>query len=253
MPKVNASAEEIKAVEDDKVYERARNIPNDVFYRYKFYMDVNYEKIMKAVDKMYSVCNLFHSRPGIYYAINVYDVFEDKLDPANPKTAAEQADEFTAKHQDEVIADILTVTTGGWTVLESYAENRKNITFNNDKTAIMDQMYKRAQIDTKMGTEILSQRVATKKKENARREGSVHPNFYKHAKDNMSSAEAFGAKRGEDLDKEIQKMRELEEVDEDKALEIKVINLNAKTKTATTSYFYTKAEAPTEIGKDTAK
>lgn len=222
------------------IVQSATEIPLDTFHRYKFYTDVNYEKIMNTVSVLYSV------QPDIHYAVNPYEVFDD----SDKETAQQKADKFISKHQRNVITDILCLTTGKWNLIGPFSKNRERVNFLNDNTKIIEGIFKQSEIDSQLGEDLMKKRVLLKKKENASREGAVHPNFLAYSKENISAAGASASEVSADKIKHAEELRtDLKVVDELDALEVKVITLDPGNKTVSTSYFHTQAEAPTPMSK----
>jgi hypothetical protein len=116
-----------------------------------------------------------------------------------------------------------------------YSKNREKVSFLNDNTKVIEDIFKQIEVDSKLGADLMRKKVLIKKKQNEKREGAAHPNFLNHARENMSSVEALGAEAV--TESKIQ----TKEVEENEALEVKVITMNPSEKTVTTSYFHTEA------------
>lgn len=217
--------------------ENTTEIPLDTFHRYKYYTDVNYEKIMNTVSVLYS------AQPDMHYAVNPYEVFED----SDKETAQQKADAFINKHQRNVITDILCLTTGKWNLIGPFSKNRERVNFLNDNTKVIEDIFKQIEVDAELGADLMKKRVLIKKKENTNREGAIHPNFLAYSKENISAASASASEVSADKIKHAEELRtDLKQVSENDALEVKVITLDPAKGTASTSYFHTEAEAPSK-------
>ncbi len=232
------------------IFKSSSNIPLDTFSRFKYYCDTNYEELRQATNMLYSV------QPDIDFAINIYDSFTDTSVNGVTTSAQKQCDNFISKHQKEVIADIVSIPGGKWALMGPFKENRNRVSFLNDNTKIIEDIFKQSEVDAKLGAELMKKRVLLKKKANEKREGAIHPNFLRYTKDNVPSVQGLGATvvsddptdKTEFDDSEILQQQEnpmnLPIVNEEDSIEVPVHSINLKSGTIKTSVFHSQAEAP---------
>lgn len=154
--------------------------PLDTFHRWTYYTDSNYEEIRMAVQDLYC------EKPDLEFAINPYDQFEGK-------DALENAEKFVQKHQKEVITDVLTLTNSKWNLCGSFKKNRERINFYNEKTTVIEEIFKQIELDKKLGADMMRKRVTRKKKKNVEECGPDPEEFKKYKKEHPSAIEAMGA------------------------------------------------------------
>lgn len=151
--------------------------PADVFHRWTYYTDCNYEELRTAVQDLYC------EKPDLEFAINPYAQFDDQ----------ESSEKFIQKHKTEVIADICTLTNGKWNLCGSFKKNRERINFYNEKTAVIEEIFKQMESDKKLGADLMRKRVKRKKKKNIEESGADPEAFINYKKENTSSFEVMGA------------------------------------------------------------
>lgn len=211
--------------------------PSDTFHRLNYYIDTNYEEIRTAVQDLYC------EKPDLEFAINPYDKFSSQ----------EEADKFIQKHKNEVIADVITLTNGKWNLCGSFKNNRDRINFYNEKTAVIEEIFKQIEQDKKLGADLMRKRVKSKKEKNIKEYGPDPDALKGYKKANRSGFESLGA---EDVLKE-----EKRDVDEDKqtfsmhedcpydAVQVDVFDIRGGGSTVDKTRFFTAAEDPKEINK----
>lgn len=151
--------------------------PSDTFHRWTYYTDCNYEEIRSAVQDLYC------EKPDLEFAINPYGQFDDR----------ESSDKFIQKHKEEVIADICTLTNGKWNLCGSFKKNRERINFYNEKTAVIEEIFKQLETDKKLGAELMRKRVRRKKEKNIEECGPDPEMLADYKKNNPSGFEMLGA------------------------------------------------------------
>lgn len=211
--------------------------PNDTFLRFNYYYDVNHEEMRNAVRDLYCY------KPDIDVVINVFEQFD----------TLEDAEKYIKKHQDEIKTDILTLTNNSWNFIGPFKKNRERINFYNKNTEILEEIFKQQEADSKLGAELMKDRVRKKKMQNVKYMGKDSPEFRKYLKENPNYASSMGAVS---VDGE-EKVRVVEEyeiaetganIDEDgipeDCVKIEVTSINAKSGSVKTSEIYTKAKEP---------
>ena len=218
-----------------------KNIPpNDIYCRFQYYYDVNYEDLREAV--MY----LYNEKPDTEVAINIYETFDSLT----------ECDEYINKNKDKVITNILSLTNYKWNLLGSFKQNRDRIKFYNENTKVLENILKQQEDDAKMGKKLLDDRVRKKKIKNVKEYGKTDPKVAQYLKENPSGV-ALDAKQVEILEDTVKVTEEFEisengaTVDEEgtpmDAIEIGVTSINLKDNKVSTSKIYTKAHKPNEI------
>jgi hypothetical protein len=196
--------------------------PVDMFHRFQYYYDSNYEELRAIVSDIY--CD----KPCFETAINPYDWHETDDD----------ADAFINKHKDEVISTIFKAHSGKWNIFSPYKKVRESMKYFNKKTAVLEEIAKQIESDAKMGAELMKKRITIKKKKNIAECGPDAIGFAKWKSQNTTLKE-LGADAIPESEYENQ-----EEIDG--ALEVPVFRVSqGGTKFEKTS-FYTESSAPTE-------
>jgi hypothetical protein len=213
--------------------------PADTFHRWTYYTDVNYEEIRDAVN------DLFCEKPDLEFAINPYEQFDGD-------TADEKAKKFVQKHKNEVIADVLTLTNGKWNLTGSFKENRDRINFYNEKTAVLEEIFKQNEGDKKLGADLMRKRVKRKKKKNVEEAGPDPTALANYKKDHPSAVKNLGAEDvlGDntlDESKDDVSFKVHEDCPYD-AVQVDVFDFRKGGQSVKKSEFFTQAEDPKEIG-----
>jgi hypothetical protein len=212
--------------------------PSDTFHRWTYYMDSNFDEIRKAVTDIYS------EKPDLEFAINPYNQFDSE----------EDAGKFIQKHKNEVIADVITLTNGKWNLCGSFKENRERINFYNDKTNVLEQIFKQIESDKKLGGDMMRKRVVRKKKKNIEESGAEPEAFKKYRKEHPSGFENMGAENialgpAGDEKKTTVSHPNHEECPYD-AVQVDVFDFRGGGQTVKKSEFFTQAEAPSVPASD---
>jgi hypothetical protein len=209
--------------------------PADVFHRWTYYTDSNYEEVRTAV------CDLYADKPDFEFAINPYDRFNNK----------EDAENFVLKHKNETIADIVTLHNNKWNLLGSFKKNRERVNFYNEKTEVIEEIFKQLEKDTRLGAELMRKRVKRKKKVNINESGPDPEEFKQYKKNNPSSFENMGA---EDVSRENNggddEKNTSFKVHEDcpyDSVQVDVFDFRQGGKTVKKSEFFTESEAPKNL------
>ena len=209
--------------------------PLDTFHRWTYYTDSNYEEIRAAVQDLY--CD----KPDLEFAINPYDQFDSK----------ESAEKYVQKHKNEVIADVITLTNGKWNLCGSFKKNRDRINFYNERTTVIEEIFKQIEVDKKLGADMMRKRVKKKKAKNVEECGPDPEEFKQYRKNHPSAIESMGTEdvlRDEKLniDKEDVTFKIHEECPYD-SVQVDVFDFRRGGETVTKSEFYTQAENPQQL------
>jgi hypothetical protein len=194
--------------------------PADIFHRFQYYYDSNYEELRAIVGDLY--CD----KPCFETAINPYAWHDNEAD----------ADKFINKHKDEVISTIFKAHSGKWNVFSPYKKVRETMKYFNKKTAVLEEIAKQIEADAKMGSELMRKRIKVKKKKNIEEYGPDDKAFLNWKAENNKLKE-MGA--------ESIKPSEYENQDEiDDAIEVPVFRISKGGTKMEKTTFYTKAVAP---------
>jgi hypothetical protein len=194
--------------------------PADIFHRFQYYYDSNYEELRNIVSDLY--CD----KPCFETAINPYDWHNSE----------EDAEKFISKHKDEVISTIFKAHSGKWNIFSPYKKVRESMKYFNKKTAVLEEIAKQIESDAKMGSELMRKRIKIKKKKNIEEDGPDDEAFIKWKSENTQLNE-MGA--------EAIKPSEYENQDEiDDAVEVPVFRLSKGGTKLERTQFYTESVAP---------
>jgi hypothetical protein len=196
--------------------------PADIFHRFQYYYDSNYEELRNVVSDLY--CD----KPCFETAINPYSWHDSD----------EDAEKFITKHRDEVISTIFKAHSGKWNIFSPYKKVRESMRYFNKKTAVLEEIAKQIESDAKIGSELMRKRITIKKKQNIVEEGPDDEAFVKWKSQNTKLKE---------LGAESIPQSEYENQDEiDAALEVPVFRVKNGGTTFEKTSFYTEAMAPTD-------
>ena len=206
--------------------------PSDTFHRWTYYTDTNYEEVRSAVNDIYA------EKPDLEFAINPYGQFN----------SLEEAEKFVQKHKSEVIADVLTLTNSKWNLCGSFKKNRDRINFYNERTAVIEEIFKQIEQDKKLGADLMRKRVKNKKTKNIKEAGGDPELFSQYKKNNSTGLESLGAEdvmleKKNDTEKENIGFKVHEECPYN-AVQVDVFDMREGGSIVNKSQFFTEAEAP---------
>lgn len=209
--------------------------PLDTFHRWTYYTDSNYEEIRNAVQDLYC------EKPDLEFAINPYDQFESN----------EDAEKYVQKHKNEVIADVLTLTNGKWNLCGSFKKNRDRINFYNERTTVIEEIFKQIETDKKLGADMMRKRVRRKKQKNVEECGPDPEEFLKYKKNHPSAIESMGTENVLKDDKadttEDKVTFQVHEECPYDSVQVDVFDFRKGGQSVTKSEFFTQAEDPQQI------
>ncbi len=207
---------------DDRVRETTTNMipPHDIFHRWRYYQEVNFEEIRGVVTDIYN------DKPDFETAVNPYDWHDDD----------DAADKFIAKHKSEVSAEIFKAHSGKWNIIAPFKKVRKNMRFFNEKTQVLEEIFKQQERDVRLGKDLMQKRIARKKKENIKEVGPDDDAFTKWKKGNKTLS-TMGA---ESIN---QSSYASDECPED-GIQVDYHVHNARTGDFSTDHFFSQSEAP---------
>ena len=149
----------MKRCKDITLHETVRNIlpPADLFHKFAYYMESNYEEIIDAVKDIYC------EKPDIDYAINPLDFVKNK----------DEARKYRRKVEGEIKWPILAVNKKRWNLFGPYKENRKRLDFYGSNMALFEEMFKEKERERDIGAKLMKNKKKRKRRENRKKEGDV--------------------------------------------------------------------------------
>jgi hypothetical protein len=191
--------------------------PKDTFFRFRNYLEVNYEAMLRATNDLYA------EKPDLDTAINPYAWFN----------TVEEADAFIDKHRNEVIASVMKAHSGKWNLFGDYKCVIDSVRFFNDKTVVLEEIFKQQEEDAKLGVDLMKKRIVRKKQDNVRENGPDDEAFLKWKKENSALKEI---KEGSGLSEDLP----------DNAVQIDVFTV--KGNSVEKSHIFTESEESVKIG-----
>lgn len=150
-------------MQDITLHDTVRNMlpPADLFHRFLYYMDSNYEALMNAVKDIYS------EKPDVDWAINPLKVVRN----------VQEARKYRRKHEGEINWPILSVNTNNWSLFGPYKNNRDRLDFYGSNMSLFEEMFKKNEKDRELGAQIMMKRKRKKRKQQEKRVGKLHENI----------------------------------------------------------------------------
>jgi hypothetical protein len=193
--------------------------PEDIFHRYQHYMDTNYEELKECVNDLYCY------KADLETAINPYSWHKNSDD----------ADKFINKHKNEVISSVFKAESGKWNIFSSYKTVRDSMRYFNEKTIVLEEILKQQERDSKIGEELMKNRIKIKKKQNIKNDGPDDPAFAKWKEGNQTLKNMGAETLGKDA---------YNDECPDDALEVPVYRISGGGTSIEKTKFFTKAIAP---------
>lgn len=194
--------------------------PIDIFGKFRNYYESNYDKVREAVQYLYA------DKPDFDIAICPHAMHDTE----------EEADAFMKKHRGEVITDIIKAHTGKWNFHAPFENVRKSMKFFNENTIVLEEIANQIEADTKLGGELMKNRVKQQKKKNIEEEGPDAEFFNEWRKTNTLLKDMNAVT----LDDDERAIRDAP----DDAIAVPVYRIGEDGRKMTKDYFYTKAVAP---------
>lgn len=193
--------------------------PADIFNKINRYLSQNFEELRRSVTLLYGM------KPDIEFAVNPFDVFDNEDD----------ATDFTYKHRNDVITDIVTLTTNVWNVMGSFKKNRERMKFYNENTSVLEAMADEVKRNAVIGKEIMDNKRRRKRRENKAQDGGGgnDEKFKEYQK-----MHAPGAQTEDDIDDPDMP---------DDTVAVPIIKISQGGRNVEVTKMYTKAEAPVHM------
>lgn len=196
--------------------------PADIFHRYQYYYDSNYEELKEIVNDLY--CD----KADLETAINPYAWFNNE----------DEADKFIDKHKNEVITSIYKAHSGKWNIFAPYKKVRESMRYFNKNTMVLEEIAKQIERDSKLGSDLMKKRIKVKKKKNVQEVGPDDPGFSKWKSTNTTL---------KDMGAEMIEYKEGEDDYDPNALEVPVFRISGGGTHMEKTKFYTQAEVPSVV------
>jgi hypothetical protein len=131
----------------------------DLFNKFTTYYEVNYDKLLSAVN------NLYCDKPDFDIAFN----------PLQWHDSVDDAKRFIEKHQNDVITSIMVAQSGKWTIVAPYKTVRENQMFINAKNKVLGAIMEETKRSSKLAEDMVKKRISVQKKKNIREAGPDDP------------------------------------------------------------------------------
>ena len=148
-----------KRMKDIAVNETVRDmIPSaDVFHRFLYYIESNYEELISSVRDLYS------EKPDIDWAINPLCIVKNN----------DEARKFRRSHEGEINWPMLSVKKGKWSLFGPYKENRDRLDFYGSNMQLFEEMFNKKEKDAELGAQLMMRRKKKKKKKQELKVGPI--------------------------------------------------------------------------------
>ncbi len=157
--------------------------PEDTFYRFRNYFESNYDRLRDAVTHLYC------EKPDFDIAFNPYQWHDTR----------EEAEQFQKKHKKEVIAEIFIADSGKWNFVAPFEKVRKTMKYFNENTIVLEQILSQVESDSKLGSELVMNKIENIKDINRVTDGPDAESFKKWKAQN-STLKNLGAQTLDDQD-----------------------------------------------------
>jgi hypothetical protein len=151
--------------------------PVDVFYHFNRYVNNHYEQLREVCSALYL------DNPDYEFSISYYDTF----------SSPEEAREYRVMHENEFKSDVSTIENNGWTLLGPFKENRAKLDYYNKNTEVFKRLMEQAELDHKLGKDLMEKQVKAKKTKNVLEAGPDAPGLAAYSKA-MNTVRELGAK-----------------------------------------------------------
>jgi hypothetical protein len=184
--------------------------PIDIFYRWSYYNEVNYEEIRKVTEALYV------EKPDLDLLIGAWTTFEGTEEKVDA-----QFHQYCQTHQSEFVSEIKSIDFGNWSIIADVKKNREKVEFYNKNTEVLKRILDRYEEDKKLGSELMKNRIKQKKAKNIEEDGPDDEgiaNYSEFTSKNMSGVDRGISRedmlRLEKVNGNIKAAKELEYLDE---------------------------------------
>jgi hypothetical protein len=197
--------------------------PADIYHRFQYYYDSNYEELQDIVN------NLYCDKSDLETAVNPYNIHDDE----------QSADDFISKHKEEVVSTIYKAHTGKWNIMSNFKKVRESVRFFNKKTQVLEEIANQIESDSRLGADLMKKRIKIKKKKNIKEQGPDDPAFLKW-KESNTTLKDLGAE-------EINQKSYADESCPNDCIEVPVYRIGQGGQKFERTSFFTEASAPTAV------
>ncbi len=212
-----------KRMNDVTLHDTVRDMlpPADIFHRFIYYFESNYEELLSAVNDIY------HEKPEIDYAIHPLAMVKD----------LDEARKFRRKHEGNINWDIFSFQKGEWSLMGPYKQNRDKLDFQGSEMPLFEEMFQKNAKDRQLGAQIMKKRKKKKMKKQEKRVGKIPSNIRTHAAA-VTDVSKYTAEVDED---------EMGYTEEDDSIMMKVVRLSQGGQKVETSEFETEYEVEANV------
>jgi hypothetical protein len=216
--------------------------PAEVFYNWERYLTNHYEVIRDVVAALY------FEQPDIEFAVQLFEAY------SGPDAEAE-AKAYRFRHEAAMVAPMLTVETGAWTLLGPFRQNTERYEFYNKNSEMIKRLFEQAESDQKMGSDLIKKVVRRKKAQNIKEDGPDAPGLEEYKSvagtaDRLKKSEVLTKEDKEEILKK-QQEKEMAEVP-DNAVQMDVYRPDAQG-LIVRDKIYIEAEQPNYLNETAAK
>ena len=158
---------EFKRMNDITLHDTIRDMlpPQDIFHRFTYYFESNYEELQSAVNDIY------HEKPEVDYAIHPLKMVAD----------LDEARKFKRKH-DHINWDIYSFTKGEWSLVGPYKQNRDKLDCLGSGMPLFDDMFgQNAERNKEIGSQLMKKKKMKKRLKQEKKKGKIHESVKAHA------------------------------------------------------------------------
>jgi hypothetical protein len=217
-----------------------KELPNDTYCRFTSFYEVNYDKLRETTNNLYNV------KPDLDFALIVYDIFN----------STEEVEKFVHKYGTQSKLSILSFPLNKWALLGPFSKNRERIDYYSKHNNILKSMLEQTEKDNELSTDIMKNRIKKNKEYNTTIFGPDSKEFLQYKNMNPSELETKYDVKVKDLedgnievtrpiitDSNTGKTLKLDgDGIPDNAIEVPIININAKTGKTSKTRIFTKSE-----------
>lgn len=161
----------------EQKYERSILPPDDTFFRWQRYADNNYEELRQATDDIYC------EKSDMELNIVPMEIIEED----DPEVGREKALAFCRKYRNEFEAEPRVAAFRVNNLLGSWQQNRERIDFYNENTEIIKRIIDQHKKDSKLGPQLMKDRVERKRDKNIQVAGKNDKDFQEFRKNTPAS------------------------------------------------------------------
>jgi len=156
-------------------------VPQDFYHRLSYYLEVNHNLLRNVTEAIYP------EKSDIDQSVAIWKYFSGTKDECK-----KEFDEHCKKFQTQTPASIYMLDVGYWSIVSNDQKNRENINIYNSNNIVLQRILDRHSQDAQVGSELLKNRIKTKKQKNIEEDGPDAEglsNYTKHNNSKVSEGE----------------------------------------------------------------